>query len=878
MHRTLLIASIGILSAASAFAAQNVRVGRLDNGMDVVLVENHSVPMIAANIIFKVGSRDETWNTWGSAHFLEHMLFNGTKNRTQEEIYAAFDRIGAYDNAHTGSDFTDFMVLTSRDQFATGFDVLAEMCFESTLPPNKLEKERGIVEEEIARGQTSGDDNSGGIDNLLYGSSPLSREVLGTTESIARLDRDSVLAFYHSWYAPNNALLFTTGDFDADTLFDWFQTRLKAYPPRELPRREHITAPDWDALAGMGLITRESPGHNRTITAAFEAPRPGSPDFVPMVMQLRALDKRFEASLPAGVQGSTDLTLDPDLGVIKISLTAPKDGPSSQELIALMDKELKRLIEKAPDKEEIARLARGYLSEQIYNTERLHYYGMMYASYWAVTSWDEFASWEKRLQQTTPEQLTAAAKKWLLTPKRLLVAVEPATKAAADSTGKGSVVMEKLTPEGGPEVIVRSDPTARVFAVHVLVRDRWLWDHVYGAGAVDLLHRTLGQAAESGQKTGDKLEALAATLKCADDPSIPYDDYYTSAEFSFFRLEVLPDEWQDGVNLLADLMETVPLTDDLLKSAREGSDAGASASGRSPVGAGMGRLNQVLAGGSSLAAAVYGDTKKLTIADLQKLRDGYFNPANLIITVAGPGDSGAVAQAVIKAFKDRVKTPFKRPEGWTRELRSLRSVASVRDTIALGRPQGAVVMGAALKDVPDSLRAALTVANSYFSDRMSSVLRESRGLAYSLGSSVNLQRESVGQDSNPATQVTANDRFGNLSYQGKLWGLWEISIGTRPEKLTEAESGIHELLDELKTHTFTQEEVQRLSSAITGRLLMRDMARIGQAFAMGTGEFYWGDPDSRARLIQQLNALTPEQVEAAKAWLPMDRLITVIVK
>jgi len=138
-----------------------------------------------------------------------------------------------------------------------------------------------------------------------------------------------------------------------------------------------------------------------------------------------------------------------------------------------------------------------------------------------------------------------------------------------------------------------------------------------------------------------------------------------------------------------------------------------------------------------------------------------------------------------------------------------------------------------------------------------------------------LQREAVGQISNLSE---AEGQVGNLSYQGNLWGLWEISIGTRPEKLAEAESGIHELLDELKTHTFTQEEVQRLSAAITGRLLMRDMPRIGQAYAMGTGEFYWGDPDSRAKLIRELSALTPEQVEAAKAWLPMDRLITVIVK
>jgi len=855
MFRTINIVFLIVCLVASNVSAANTLVGRLDNGMDIVLVENHSVPMIAANLIVKAGARDETWQTWGAAHFLEHLLFNGTKNRTQEEIYAAFDRIGAYHNAHTGSHFTDFMVLTAQENFTTGFDILADMVFNSTLPPPKFEKERGIVEEEIARSNTAGGDDGNGVSRLLFGGSPLSRDVLGTTESIASLDRDSVIAFYQRWYTPNNSILFATGDFSADTLFDWFQKRLAAYPPRQLPPRAHIAPPDWEKLAGLGQVVHESNGKRRSVSIAMAAPSPSSPDFVPLMMQLRALDRRFEVELPAGVNGGTDLQLDPDLGVIHISIEGPKDGPSATDLIALLDKELNRLAEKAPTKDEISRLARAYLAEQVYNTERLHYYGMMYSPYWAVVGWDEFASWERRLPSVTTEELTGATKRWLLSKQRLTYISEPA-KAAEAEAARDTVITIKSTPEGGPTVIVRSDPSARVFAVHILAKDRWLWDAVYGVGTVDLLHRTLGEAAGSGQKIGDKLETLSATLKCADEPGIPYDDYYTSPDFSFFRFEVLPESWNEGVTLLAELLEATPMTDDLLKSARESADAGKSASGRSPVGAGSGKLHEHLVGGTSLSASVYGDTKKITVADLQKLREAYLNPENLVITIAGPMDANAASETVIKAFKEKVKVPLKRPDGWAEETRVIRSLVGNRDTLTLGRPQGAVVMGEVIKDIPDSIRAALTIANAYFSDQMSEVLRETRGLAYSLGSSVSIQR--------------AKD--------GSLWGLWEISIGTRPEKLVEAESGIRELLDELKTHKFTADEVQRLSASIAGRLMMRDMARIGQAYAMGVGEFFWSDPDSRAKLVTRLRDLTPEQVEAAAKWLEAERLMTIIVK
>ena len=855
VNMTTILVLIAILLPTCLPAAQGTRSGRLSNGMDVVLVENHSVPMIAANIIIKAGARDETWQTWGAAHFLEHLLFNGTKTRTQEGIYAAFDRIGAYHNAHTGSHFTDFMVLVEREKFVIGFDVLADMVYGSILPEPKVEKERGIVIEEIARANTSDDGVQRMFDEILYGDTQLSREVLGTTESISRLERDSVMAFYKRWYQTNNSLLFATGDFDADSLFDWFDERLSQYPPAELPPRRFIESPDFKSFASMGTITREAGGRSRKLIAALAAPQPGVSEFVPFMLQLRALDQRFAANLPPGVSGATDLSLDPDVSAATITLSAPGDAPDNVDLLALLDRELRRLIDKPVDAAEIARLTRSYLAEQVYNTERLHYYGMMSAAYWAVVSWDEFASWNDRMAKTSPEQLKTVTKNWLLSPDRLTVMILP--KSTANTEIKDSFTSAaRRSGVGLPNLIVQSDPTARVFAVHVLAKDRWLWDRVYQPGTVDLLHRTLGEAAAAGEKLGDRLESLAATIKTADSPAIPYDDYYTAPEYSFVRFEILPGAWKEGVELLAELLLTTPLTDDLVASAKEGVAAGRAASFRNPAGVGIGRFRDNYVGNTSLAAPVYGDVDKVTLGDIQTLRKDYLNPENLIVTVSGPVPAEEAADVVSKAFAVRRKSKFEHPKDWGKPVRSLRA-ASLRDSVTLGKPQGAVVMGKALGDISPADRAALTIANSWFSERMGMVLRETRGLAYSLGSSVNIQR----------------------GEKESLWGLWEISISTRPEKLGESEAGIIELLDELQTHVFTDDEVAKISAAIAGRLMMRDMARIGQAFAMGVGEYYWGDPDSRAHLIESFRSVAPESVKAAAAkYLTKDGLATIIVK
>jgi predicted Zn-dependent peptidase len=193
---------------------QNASVFYLDNGMEVILVENHASPMITAFTIVKTGSRNEDAATNGSAHFLEHLLFNGTKNRTQQELYNEMDYYGGYNNASTGPDYTDFMILMPREYIEQGMDIQADMLFNSTLPPEKFEKERGIVIEEIGKGA---DRPTTQVHNHflrnLYSATPYERPVLGTVSTITHLKRDDVQAYYHTWYVPNNMTLMVIGDF-----------------------------------------------------------------------------------------------------------------------------------------------------------------------------------------------------------------------------------------------------------------------------------------------------------------------------------------------------------------------------------------------------------------------------------------------------------------------------------------------------------------------------------------------------------------------------------------------------------------------------------------------------------------------------------------
>ena len=124
---------------------KGVSIYQLDNGMQVLLIENSALPMVGVNCIIKVGSAYETFSTSGMCHMLEHLLFNGTTTRDQKQLYDDVDRIGGYNNASTAEYYTNYMMVTPTENILKGMEIQADMLFNSVLPNEKFEKEKGIV-------------------------------------------------------------------------------------------------------------------------------------------------------------------------------------------------------------------------------------------------------------------------------------------------------------------------------------------------------------------------------------------------------------------------------------------------------------------------------------------------------------------------------------------------------------------------------------------------------------------------------------------------------------------------------------------------------------------------------------------------------------
>lgn len=185
----------------------------LPSGLRIVTEEERSVRSAAFGIWVNVGSRDETVSTAGASHFLEHLLFKGTKRRSSLEISSAIEAVGGETNAFTSKEYTCFYARVIDKDLPLAVDVISDLITSSVVKADDVDAERKVVLEEIAMRD---DDPSDLIHDLFleryYGDTPLGRPILGTVESIKGMSRSTVFDYYQKRYQPEDLVVAVAGN------------------------------------------------------------------------------------------------------------------------------------------------------------------------------------------------------------------------------------------------------------------------------------------------------------------------------------------------------------------------------------------------------------------------------------------------------------------------------------------------------------------------------------------------------------------------------------------------------------------------------------------------------------------------------------------
>jgi predicted Zn-dependent peptidase len=193
----------------------------LPGGLRIVTEPLPSVRSVAFGVWAGVGSRDEDRAHAGATHYLEHLLFKGTRRRTALDISAAMDAVGGELNAFTGKEYTCYYARVLDADLPLAVDILSDMVTGSLIAPKDVEAERGVILEEIAMNE---DDPSDTVHEAfaaqLFGDTPLGRPILGTVDSINAISREQIAEHYAARYTPPDLVIAAAGNVDHDGLVD----------------------------------------------------------------------------------------------------------------------------------------------------------------------------------------------------------------------------------------------------------------------------------------------------------------------------------------------------------------------------------------------------------------------------------------------------------------------------------------------------------------------------------------------------------------------------------------------------------------------------------------------------------------------------------
>jgi zinc protease len=228
---------IGLLLACALLPAQNARTGMLNNGMKVIVQEDHGIPNVAMYFFYKIGGRNERPGTTGISHFFEHMMFNGAKKYGPKMFDKVMDDNGGNNNAYTSNDvtvYTDWFPSTALELM---FDMEADRIRDLAFDPKIIESERGVVYSE--RRNSVDNSNSGMLSEIAEATAflahPYGFPVVGWPSDIEGWTMDDLKAHFRMGYAPNNCVLVMVGDVNYDQVMALSKKYLEPIPRQDPP-------------------------------------------------------------------------------------------------------------------------------------------------------------------------------------------------------------------------------------------------------------------------------------------------------------------------------------------------------------------------------------------------------------------------------------------------------------------------------------------------------------------------------------------------------------------------------------------------------------------------------------------------------------------
>jgi predicted Zn-dependent peptidase len=566
----------------------------------------------------------------------------------------------------------------------------------------------------------------------------------------------------------------------------------------------------------------------------------------------------------------------PGFGRLTLEFTLP-DGVAPDMAYPLVQDAVVGAVEMGITGEDILGIVRMSEVETLLQREQLRMTGIYTAEPIVLGGSDFFINYLDGLREVTAEDVQRVLTNWLVDAPCQAVMIEPDPAKAEDEGGMGGMPPGMKMPAGmkmppamaaamkkqqaggseeaeakpapaaapavlnvdrsvlasGAVLVSQTNPASPLSAIHLTVRGRSVIDRDNAAaGALDLVHRLMTEGIPGCDKVclSRRLRDLGAQVKLVDDGRIPMDNYYTNGRFSFIRIETAAEYGPEVLDLLMTVIQHATFDDKAFEQVRQDriKEMGRhEASARSTANT---LLDEALFGEHPLVLPAEGDAETLAAIDFNQARAVYrkaFAPENLIFSIVGPASHEDLKRTLEKELGgEGAPTVGPAPVPVT--------AASETLTATVGGQMTAIRLGT-IMEVDKADADALKLVVAILSDRMAMDLREARGLSYSVGASLEVHGE--------------RGRFTS----------W---INPPSERMDEGLTALKEFIAGFDATTVTQDEMDKIRAARSGRMMMRRLSSMGQAYYLAMAELE-GDIGGYLNGLKAYEELTLADLQAA---------------
>jgi zinc protease len=825
----------------------------LDNGLTIIVREDHSAPVVSAQAWCGAGSIHEgKWLGAGLSHVLEHMLFKGTTTRPGSRIDQEVQEAGGYMNAYTSFDRTVYHIDVPNTGAAKAIDILCDIMQNATLPPDELAKEMDVIRREMDMCHDDpGRRASRRLFETAYTKSPYRFTIIGYPDIFNEVKPDDIRSYYTEKYAPNNVFYVVAGDVKNSEVVAQIKAayagrKARAMPPMVLPLEPRQTA--------AREIVEESPVELGHVHMAWHIPELRHGD-VPVLDVLSVLLGSGRSSRlfqqvreKQGLVHHVDAwTYSPGLpGLFGVSavvdggqFAAARDG-----MLAEIEKVKSQLVSAG----ELNKAVKQFISATLSSRKTMEGQAQNLGGNWLSANDLNFSErYLEAVKQVTAAEVQRVARHYLTPENLTLYALLPAgaaPKPEAEAEENTDHPVQKIELANGLKLLVKEDHRLPFVEFRAVFQGGVLAENTANNGTTMLLAKLLikGTATRDAETIATEIESVGGHL----------DSYGGNNSFGL-NTEVLSSDFATGLNLLADVILHPAFPADELEREQELQIAGIRSRRDDLLKSASMAMRGALFGAGGYGLDSLGTEEsvaKVSVAGLRAFHQKLAVPNNCVLAIFGDVKVAEARAAVEQAFGN-----WQPGEGVQRSTSGTHHPTTRRVTENRDKKQAVLVIGFPGTSMENEDRYALDLVQECCSDlgsRLFLRIREELGLAYYVGAQ---------------------------NFSGLVPGYFAFYTGTEPAKAALVEQELLKEAELLRTEGLTEAELKRAKAKIIGqkKIARADLGNLASTSALD--ELYGLGFDRTDLDNAKYEAVTLEQTRAvAQKYLLPDALVVAVVK